>query len=130
MNMTKEQIEALRDDIIAYLTKGLNEWLALDCRIYALGHAWEFRNSEPALNIEKKFIDIGEKNPRDFFDYVPEKDEDHILSMSFEGGLYEVLNGYLESAKEYSEFNAIFEKHGVWYELGNAWNLTCYQKGN
>jgi hypothetical protein len=28
-------------------------------------------------------------------------------------------------AKE--EFDAIFEKYGLWYDFGNSWNITCYQ---
>ena len=44
--------------------------------------------------------------------------------MSFEGPLYEVLNGYGSSHLE-EEFVKIFDKYGLYYELGNAWNLTA-----
>ena len=47
--------------------------------------------------------------------------------MSFEGELYDVLNGYAYGwGKRADEFRQIFEKYGVYFELGNAWNLTCY----
>lgn len=56
------------------------------------------------------------------FEYVADP---HILSMSFEGPLYEVLNYGPWNLAE--EFQKIFEKYGLYYELGNAWNLTCYK---
>jgi hypothetical protein len=27
-----------------------------------------------------------------------------------------------------SEFHKIFEKHGLWYDFGFGWSLTCYRK--
>lgn len=60
-------------------------------------------------------------NPLDYFEYV---NCEHILSMSFEGPLYDVLN-YSFGQRE-DEFRNIFEKYGCYYELGNAWNLTAY----
>lgn len=49
--------------------------------------------------------------------------------MSFEGPFYEVLNGY---AGDYGwvveeKFSDLLKKYGVYYELGNAWNLSLYQ---
>ena len=26
-----------------------------------------------------------------------------------------------------SDFKKIFEKYGLYFELGNAWNLSCYE---
>ena len=63
-----------------------------------------------------------EADPHDFFDYVA---DEHILSMSFEGPLYDVLN-YGDYDLE-DEFEKIFSKHGLYYELGNMWNLSCYE---
>lgn len=72
----------------------------------------------------KPFIEE-EKDPRDYFEYVANP---HILSMSFEGPLYEVLNGYcIGWTKTEAEFNHLLNRHGVYYELGNAWNLSCYE---
>ena len=65
-----------------------------------------------------------EDEPTKYFEYVA---KNHILSMSFEGELNHVLNAYVQGwSKLESEFQAIFEKHGVYYEMGNSWNLTCY----
>lgn len=62
-------------------------------------------------------------DPRTYFEYVANP---HILSMSFEGPLYDILNGYYgEFGYDLEEeFSNIFHKYGVYYELGNAWNLT------
>jgi len=116
--MTEKEIASLRDDIIAWLTDNDRAYLAEDTRIYALGHAWDFNGG--------KFSDTGEENPRDYFDYAP-KESDHILSMSFDGSLYELLNCIEMNDSRYDEFNELFKKHGVYFELGNAWNLTCYE---
>ena len=48
--------------------------------------------------------------------------------MTFEGPLYEALNygGYDENPwQTEEELTAIFRKYGLYYELGNAWNLTA-----
>ena len=52
------------------------------------------------------------------------REPENILSMSFEGPLYYVLNGY-EGGHLAEEFMKIFEKYGLYWELGNAWNLTA-----
>jgi hypothetical protein len=48
-----------------------------------------------------------------------------LCGMTFEGDLYCDLNysfGYLTKA-----LDAICEKHGVFYEFGNAWNIAFYK---
>lgn len=62
-------------------------------------------------------------NPLDYFSYAA---RNHILSMSFEGGLYSVLNGYTNSHTIEAKFEDLFRKYDLRYELGNAWNLTVY----
>lgn len=47
------------------------------------------------------------------------------MSMSFEGPVYHMINGYALGGLV-RRFNKIFEKYGVYYEQGDAWNLTCY----
>lgn len=75
-------------------------------------NGWEFRyNGEP-------FYD--EAEPRDFFEYAGP-----ILSMSFEGPLYDAINyGTMESLKV--RLQELFERFGVYYELGNSWNFSVY----
>lgn len=62
------------------------------------------------------FIEDG-CDPRDYFRYARSP---NILSMSFEGDLYDILN-YGDS----DSFYDLFKKYGLYYELGNAWNLTA-----
>lgn len=59
-----------------------------------------------------------------YFEYA----NDDTLSMSFEGVFYEVMNYYHPSLSDavMPEFNAILEKYGLYYELGNAWNLATF----
>lgn len=56
-------------------------------------------------------------DPRDYFEYVREP---NILSMSFEGPLYEVLDNDMEALEE------LFKKYGLYYEFGDTWNLSAY----
>ena len=60
-------------------------------------------------------------DPHDYFEYAA---YDHILSMSFEGPLYEVLNYTFGKMEE--KFREIFDKYGLYFEFGNAWNLSAY----
>lgn len=74
-------------------------------------------------NDRDHLIELENEDPRDYFKYV---NSDHILSMSFEGPLYGVLNAYCPGwTKLEAEFQKLFEKYGLYYEMGNAWNLTC-----
>ena len=73
------------------------------------------------ITILTKFFVIEDVDPRDYFDYCGD-----IMSMDFEGPLYDVLNYYLGSLE--SGLVAIFDKYDCYYEFGNAWNLTLYQK--
>lgn len=57
-------------------------------------------------------------DPRDYFEYVREP---NILSMSFEGTLYDILNNH-----DMFVLQDLFSKYGLYYELGNAWNLSAY----
>lgn len=67
-------------------------------------------------------------DPHRYFEYVA---NDHFISMSFEGPLYEILNFYGDfadyDARRVDEFDAILKKYGYYYELGNSWNLSCYK---
>lgn len=57
-------------------------------------------------------------NPHDYLSYCA---YNHIFSISSEGGLdleYELFNE--------KELYKIFRKYGVYAELGNSWNCSCY----
>ena len=70
-----------------------------------------------ANGMVKKGKPIGEnlyeyenKNPRDYFEYA----NPDTLSMSFEGNLFHVLNGYVSGwIKLEQQFAKLFEKHGI-----------------
>lgn len=95
--------------------------------IYFDGKAWS--NSSKWGNVEGKKIaddlyEYDDKNPKDYFEYVNPK----TISMSFEGSLNHVLNGYTYGwAKLEEQFSNLFKKYGLYYELGNSWNLSAYK---
>jgi hypothetical protein len=68
-------------------------------------------------------------DPKDYFEYV---NEPNILSMSFDGeaSLYYDVNYYRRNIKESDKIvcalSNILDKYGLYYELGDSWNLSCY----
>lgn len=122
-NLTKKQRENLATEIFNWLN---DHEMWVDTQIYFNGKCWSTSNkdyTEFCYN-ERRYFEY-EAEPKDYFEYVREP---NILSMSFEGELYDVLNGYAYGwVKQEEEFRKIFEKYGVYFELGNAWNLSCYE---
>lgn len=119
--MTKKQRENLAKDIFNFLVE--NE-IWIDTHIYFNGKCWSTNNknqTEFCYN-ENRYFEY-EADPRDYFEYV----NPDTLSMSFEGDLYDVLNGYCYGWTDLeTRFMDIFSRYGVYYELGNAWNLSVY----
>jgi len=69
---------------------------------------------------------LEDQDPKKYFDYVGP-----ILSMSFEGDFYGVMNFTNEYGADFDNrimagFQKILDKYGVHAELGNAWNLSLY----
>ena len=65
-----------------------------------------------------------DKDPKNYFEYAGK-----ILSMSFEGPLYDLLNyGFEWNSHAEDELREIFHKYGYYFELGNAWNLTAVEE--
>lgn len=117
--ITKTDIERLANEIIEFLNK---EELASDVSIYFNNKVIRENGSwDNEFNYIPKWETTENVNPHDYFEYCA---YDHILSMSFEGGLYELLN--YGGGSRMGKFEKIFEKYGLYYELGNAWNLSCY----
>ena len=120
--LTKKQREELATEIFNWLN---DHEMWVDTQIYFNGKCWSTGSKdhkEFSYN-ERKYFEY-EAEPKHYFEYVREP---NILSMSFEGDLYDVLNGYAYGwVKKEEEFRKIFEKYGVYFELGNAWNLSCY----
>lgn len=117
LKFTKELIEKFAYDIMDYLTKyGLDSDVCIYFNNKRIQHEYNWREENPT----PKLIVKEDISPFDYFEYA---NHDHILSMSFEGPLYDSLNysGYKEAG-----LRELFEKYGVYWELGNAWNLSAY----
>ena len=117
--ITKKDIENLASEIMAFLEA---HDIADSVSIYYNGNVVRSK-TEYKSNNEYSYTWIKTENvaPHDYFEYAA---YDHILSMSFEGGLYDLLN--YSGGSKMDKFEKIFERYGLYYELGNAWNLTCY----
>ena len=118
--ISDKKCEELATEIFEWLVK--NE-MWVDVRIYFNGKYWGTHNPETGeyyYNELKHYEGIAD--PRDYFEYV--RESENILSMSFEGPLYELLNGYT-GYRLVDQFNKIFENYGLYYEMGHQWNLTA-----
>ena len=112
--LTKQNIEELANKIIAFLEK---EKIAGDVSIYFNNKVMSSRRNDNGY----EWITEENVDPHEYFECAA---YDHIFSMSFEGGLYDVLNYSFGRREE--EFDNIFDKYGLYYELGNSWNLSVY----
>lgn len=116
--LIKQDIEKFAYEIMDFLKKnGLDSDVCIYFNNKRMENKYDWRNSDapPKLIIEENM------NPLDYFEYAAYK---HILSMSFEGPLYQELN--YNFGKKSEKFHKLFENHGLYWELGNAWNLTAY----
>ena len=115
-----KKIENLKDELIAYLQKH-DMWQ--DVYIYCNGKCWGTSDKEM-----KHFRYGGEP-----FEY---EDDPHrvteyagdILTMTFEGPLYEALNygcEYGDPWKTENDLQEMFKRYGLYYEMGESWNLTA-----
>lgn len=124
--LPEEKIEELAKEIRQFLIDN-NMWV--DVRIYFNGKAFATDDGKNFYyNDPEHLVVLENMDPKDYFDYVAEP---HILSMSFEGDFCSCLNGYGEYGAKFDdmiqqEFSNILAKYGLYYELGNHWNLTCY----
>lgn len=95
--------------------------------IYFNGKAWSDSRSwggTMGVAIGENLYEYADKNPLEYFEYANPK----TLSMSFEGFLYDVLNGYDEwTFRLQDSFYELLKEHGYYYELGNSWNLSLYE---
>lgn len=120
--LTKRQIEIMAKEIRAFLLK-YDMWI--DTTIYFNGKAFstDDRKGRFYYNDPEHLIVLENVDPKNYFDYVGP-----ILSMSFEGDFYDVMNGYYGQygIKIENEFHELLRKYGCYCELGNAWNLSLY----
>ena len=116
--LTRVDIELFAVDIMCYLTENdLDSDVCIYFNNKRIRHEYDWRT----LNPKPKFIVEENMNPFDYFEYA---NHQHILSMSFEGPLYDELN-YVYGKKT-EGLEKIFKKYGCYFELGNAWNLSAY----
>lgn len=122
MKLTEQQIEQLAVEIREYL---LEHEMLQDVDIYFNHKRFGCKDPESGKyyynDRENLFVEEGIE-PQTYFEYV---NPDHILSMSFEGPVCEMLY-YDEYPAIRKGFDAIFEKYGLYYEFGHHWNFSCY----
>lgn len=120
--LTESQIEKLAVEIRSFL---LDHDMWQDVTIYFNGKAFSTYNKKTGkfhYNDAEHLVVLEDEDPRFYFKYV---NPDHILSMSFEGPVCEMLY-YEEYPAIRKKFDAIFEKYGLYYEFGDHWNFSCY----
>jgi hypothetical protein len=116
--LTKETIEKFAYEVLDYLTKhSLDSNVCIYFNNKKIKHEYNWREENPT----PKLIVTENISPFDYFEYA---NYDHILSMSFEGPLYDVLN--YSGGKREEGLIKIFEKYGCYWELGHMWNLSAY----
>ena len=116
--------ESLARDIYKWCTKK-NLWgdtcIYFDGKAWASWDEWHGVKGKP---IAEALYEYDNKDPKRYFEYA----NPNTLSMSFEGGLYYVLNAYVSGwVKLEDSFRKLFEKYDCYYELGHAWNLSVYE---
>ena len=116
--LTKSQIEKLALDIMLFLdAHHMQDGVCLyfnNKRIRSKGN-WD------GEDLTYEWVEDPNMDPHDYFEFAA---YEHILSMSFEGSLYDCLNYSFGQREE--QFRAIFDRYDLYFELGNAWNLTVY----
>jgi len=120
--LTKQMIEDLGNKVVKIcVNKGYD-----DTSVYFNGKRVHVGSGDIVFDDDYNYhfkdapVEVTENcHPIDYFEYV---NENHILSMAFEGRLYDLLN-YGSGSKSLEK---LFEDYGVYYELGNSWNLTLY----
>ena len=108
MKLTKERIEKLAGKIMGELLK---RELYEGVIIYYNNKRLRTKNGE--LIVEDGY------DPHKYFEYAA---YNHILSMSFDGFLYREIN----YGKGAPWLNKLLEKYGLYYELGDAWNMSVF----
>jgi hypothetical protein len=120
----KNKMELLANDIYQWCVKK-NLWG--DNCIYFNGKAWaswDTWHGVQGKKIAENLYEYADKNPKDYFEYA----NPDTLSMSFEGYLNHVLNGYVNGwTKLEQEFSKLFKKYGLYYEMGYSWSLSAYE---
>ena len=102
---------AIAKKIEAFMKK---HYLFTDTRIYFNNKCWNYDSRGNKTVLEDI---VGS----DYFLYA----NDDTISMSFEGGLYRIMNYGPYEVRE--AFQDMLAEYGYYAELGNAWNLALYK---
>lgn len=116
--LTKANIEQLTHEITAFLDK---HHLQSGVCIYYNNKRLLCEGNWDGENLTYKWIEESNIDPHH---YAPYSAYDHIISMSFEGALHDLLN--YRGGKLEEQFRAIFTKYGLYYEFGYSWCFTAY----
>lgn len=117
--LNSEQVEELADKICCLFKKN-DIWA--DTFIYFNGKRIGNKDPDGTYHYDGSVFMEENMDPKDYFEYV---NPDHILSMSFEGYVYHMFN-YGSYPDVLKKFNSLLKKYGIYYEFGDAWNLSCY----
>lgn len=118
MRLSSQKIQKLADEIRTYLIK---QELWVDTTIYFNNKAYSTHNGDHySYNDPDDLIEINNVDPRKHIEYCGK-----YLTMSFEGPLYDELN--YGNGIVYDRLQTIFKKYGLYFELGNTWNLSAYE---
>lgn len=98
------------DNCIYYNGKALASW-----------SEWE---GEAGHKVNDDLYLYENKDPLRYIEYA----NPNTITMSFEGPLYHVLNGYVRGGYKLEEqLQELFKKYGYYFEYGHAWNLSAYE---
>lgn len=118
--INSENMEALTLEIIEFLQQNQ---LFQDVNIFCNNKRFSSNYSAGSI-MEKTQLGIyyvmENRNAAD----VVEFNNPNTITMTFEGPLYHVLNYGPEALEQ--KFLKVFEKYGLYYELGYAWSLATY----
>lgn len=120
--LTPDRIEELAVEIRTFLL-GKGYWQDTD--IYFNGKCFSTHDKKTDkyyYNDPEHLVVNENEDPSTYFEYV---NPEHILSMSFEGPTCEMIYYGVDNTTR-RQFDQIFEKYGLYYEMGNHWNLSCY----
>lgn len=115
--LTKEQIEELADKIYQLFEKN-DMWM--DSFIYFNDGCLDSKDENGKYHYDGSAFWHPDREPN--FEYV---NPDHILSMAFEGPIYHMFN-YNKYPSVRKKFDTLLERYGLYFEFGEAWNLSCY----
>jgi uncharacterized protein YyaL (SSP411 family) len=120
--LTKPQIRKLAKEIRQFL---LDREMWVDVTIYFNGMAYSTSDGQGHYyyNDPEHLVELQGQDPKNVCDYVGP-----YLTMTFEGDFYEVMNGYKGRYgwTVHDKFVELLRKYGLYYELGNSWNLSVF----